>query len=317
MFSDLLDYARGSAGKLALDVRAVEIGGIATAAVDAIRAAATEKSLEVVLHTPSGGVALQGDATRLRQVLDSLLSNAVKYTPRGGKVTVAIAHSATAIVIEVQDTGRGISPELASRVFEPFAQAHSGPTRREAGLGLGLTIARQLIELHRGTLEVASPGVGQGTTVTIHLPVPDARDRAAPPRTARGPNRLDGTHVLVVDDDAGVRRGLAVLLERLGVHVDVADSASTARQQIANRAPQAVICDIAMPDEDGYSFVRCLRRSGVDVPSIALTAFATEDDVHRALDAGFDAHLTKPIRIERLVDTLSEVLASQRNCSST
>ena len=157
MFGDLLDYARGSSGKLALDLRPIELNRIVDAAVEAVRAAAVEKSIDIAVHALTGMTAMQGDALRLRQVIDNVLSNAVKFTPRGGKIRISLARARSAALIEIEDNGPGIAPELASRVFEPFAQAQNALNRREAGLGLGLTIARQLVRLHRGSLRARQP----------------------------------------------------------------------------------------------------------------------------------------------------------------
>ena len=216
------------------------------------------------------------------------------------------------IAIEVADSGRGIAPEFLSRMFEPFSQAADSVTHWESGLGLGLAIARQIVELHHGTIAAASAGIGRGTTLTVVLPAAAARTTTTPLRgLARVPS-LDRARVLVVDDDPRVREALALLLDRAGAVVDTADSAAAARARIADRAPDALVCDIAMPVEDGYSFIRGVRGSGGQVPAIALTAHASEADVERALDAGFDRHLAKPIEFELLVAALDEVMVAHR-----
>jgi signal transduction histidine kinase/CheY-like chemotaxis protein len=308
LVTDLLDFARGNTGKLFLDIRLVHVDKLATDALDAARPAAVAKHVELVNASAPFVGSVHADETRLRQILDNLLSNAIKFTEPGGKVALAVGRKDQSVTIEVLDTGRGIPQEFLTKIFEPFSQAEDALTRREGGLGLGLTISRQLIELHRGSLIAASEGPGKGAKFTVTLPVAGTPRAPSPPLGTRGLRRLDNVHVLVVDDDAGVRKALAVLLGRVGIRVDTADSAAAARTRIAETPPQAMICDIAMPGEDGYTFLRSLRDSGCEIPAIALTAFATEMDEQRAFDAGFDIHLTKPISIERLVEALSDVL---------
>ncbi len=308
LVTDLLDFARGNTGKLFLDIRLVHVDKLASDALEAARPAARAKQIELVNESAPFIGSVHADETRLRQILDNLLSNAIKFTQPGGKVSLAVGRRDQSVTIDIIDSGRGIAPEFLSKIFEPFSQAEDALTRREGGLGLGLTISRQLIELHRGTLVAASEGLGKGAHFTLTLPIAGTPRAPSPPLGTRGVRRLDNVHVLVIDDDAGVRKALTVLLGRVGLRVDTADSAAVARACIAEAPPQAMICDIAMPGEDGYTFLRNLRDAGCDIPAIALTAFATEMDEQRAFDAGFDLHLTKPISIERLVEALSDVL---------
>ncbi len=313
LVADLLDFARGISGKLYLDIRAVDVTQVVADAIAAARPGAYAKSinLESDFAPLAGGV--HADATRLRQILDNLLSNAIKFTSPGGTVTLSVTGSGRFVTIAVEDSGRGIAPESLTRIFEPFSQVDDALTRREGGLGLGLTISKQLVELHRGTLIATSRGLGHGAKFTLTLPMAGTPRAPSPPVGVRRVPRLDGARVLVIDDDVRVRDALAVLLGRAGLHVDTADSAANGRARIADSTPHAVICDIAMPGEDGYSFVRKLRASGCTVPSVALTAYSTQLDAQRALEAGFDLHLAKPINLERLVDALSELLAEQRS----
>jgi signal transduction histidine kinase/ActR/RegA family two-component response regulator len=311
LVADLLDFARGISGKLYLDIREVDLGKLVSDAVDAARPHAAAKSILLVHRAPPLAEVVHADATRLRQIIDNLLSNAVKFTDSRGTVTVAVARRRQSITIEIEDTGRGLAPKLLTRIFEPFAQADDSLTRREGGLGLGLTISKQLTELHRGTLTASSAGLGQGAKFTVTLPAAGTSRSPSPPLGVKRARRLDGARVLVVDDDAEVRKALAVLLGRVGAIVETAESADAARAQIAALDPQALVCDIAMPGEDGYTFVRTLRAAGSTIPSIALTAFATELDTQRAIDAGFDVHLTKPISLDRLVEALSDLLGER------
>jgi CheY-like chemotaxis protein len=212
-------------------------------------------------------------------------------------------------VIEVADTGLGIEAELLPRIFEPFSQIDHSTTSRGNGLGLGLAIAKQLVELHHGTIEATSAGLGAGTTLTIELPVGTrtSTPRSDPRDIQRGLD-LAGTRVLVVDDDPRVREALALLLGRSGAVVETASSAELARAQLARSAPQVLVCDIAMPNEDGYNLISGLRADGSVVSAIALTAYAAAKDVDRALAAGFDRHLAKPIDIDKLVATIDELI---------
>jgi signal transduction histidine kinase/CheY-like chemotaxis protein len=312
LVADLLDFARGISGKLFLDIRFVELANVAQEAVDAARPLAVAKSVDLAFTaTPFVGE-VHADATRLRQVLDNLLSNAIKFTPAGGKVVVEVTRHGRFVTLSVTDSGRGIAPELLSRIFEPFSQGDDALARREGGLGLGLTISKQLVELHRGTLVAASDGAGKGATLTLSLPAAGTPRAPSPPVGMRRTPKLDGARVLVIDDDDHVRTALTVLLGRVGAIVDTAESAAMGHARMVAAEPHVLICDIGMPDEDGYCFVRSLRAAGCKIPSIALTAYATHSDAQRALEAGFDVHLAKPISVERLVETLSELLANRR-----
>jgi signal transduction histidine kinase/CheY-like chemotaxis protein len=312
---DLLDVARAIAGKLHIDIRTVEVEQLVRGALDAITPAALAKQIVLDRRGTLVGGELLGDAVRLRQVLVNLLANAVKFSEPGGRVTIGVSRRARSITIEVEDRGRGIAPELLPHLFEPFNHAGDSSRHGEGGLGLGLAIAKQLVELHRGTIVASSDGPGHGTTLTVVLPAVASR-RAAPAshRVGYAPG-LDHARVLVIDDDPRVREALAVLLDRAGAVVDTADSAAMARVRIADCPPDALVCDIAMPVEDGYSFIRGLRGSGGDIAAIALTAHATETDVSRSLAAGFDRHLAKPVEFERLVASIAELVGARREPS--
>jgi signal transduction histidine kinase/DNA-binding NarL/FixJ family response regulator len=308
---DLLDISRAISGKLHIDLRAVDIELLVSGSLAAIAPAATARRITLDRRGSTVGCEVQGDAVRLGQVLDNLLTNAVKFTDPGGRVTVIVARRDRSIAIDVVDTGRGIAAAFLPRLFEPFSQIDDATTRTAGGLGLGLAIAKRLVELHRGTLVASSPGPGRGATLTVMLPAVTARG-ASPPMVSQTP-RLARTRVLVIDDDPRVLEALALLLDRTGAEVDTADCAAIGRERIAQRAPDAVVCDIAMPGEDGYTFIRGLRACRNDVVAIALTAHASESDVGRALAAGFDRHLAKPIDFNRLVANISELVAARRS----
>jgi signal transduction histidine kinase/DNA-binding NarL/FixJ family response regulator len=310
---DLLDVSRAIAGKLHIDLRPIEVEPLVQGALDAIAPAALAKQIVLDRRGALAGRELLGDAARLRQVLVNLLANAVKFTGTGGRVTVGVSRRGRSIAIEVEDSGRGVAPEFLSRMFEPFSQTDEPLTHWEGGLGLGLAIAKQLVELHHGTIAASSAGVGCGMTITVALPAVAARRTAASSHGAARAPHLDRVRVLVIDDDPRVREALALLLDRAGAVVDAAHSAETARARIAHCVPDVVVCDIAMPAEDGYSFIHGLRGSGGDVAAIALTAHATEADITRALAAGFDRHLAKPVEFDCLVTNIAELVGARHS----
>jgi signal transduction histidine kinase len=284
LVGDLLDVSRAISGKLHIDVSAVEIDEILTAAVAAITPIAVAKGIVIERHAGNLVGPVLGDRIRLRQILDNLLTNAVKFTDAPGHVLVAASRDNESVTIDIADSGRGISAEFLPKIFEPFSQSDDVLTRSAGGLGLGLAISRQLATLHHGTLSARSYGPNLGATFT--LTVPCRRPVSTPALTA--PNSLKRVRVLVIDDDSRVRDALALLLDRAGAIVDTADSAANARVRIARAAPHALVCDLAMPDEDGYSLLRDLRAAGSTIPAIALTAHNTPADLQRARAAGFE-----------------------------
>jgi signal transduction histidine kinase/ActR/RegA family two-component response regulator len=312
LVGDLLDLARASSGTLHLDLRPVAVEGVVCGALEAVAPAARAKQIELVRRGPVAGEQVQGDAIRLHQVLATVLSKAVEFSDRDGRVTIAVSRRGRSVAIEVEDTGCGFEAEVLARMFEPFGQLHDASMRGAGGLAVGLAIAKQLVELHHGTIAASSAGPGRGTTFVITLPAAAGRRTRAPGRDVASVPRLDQTRVLVIDDDPRVREALALLLDRAGAVVDTADSAETARARIACCLPEALVCDIAMPIEDGYSFMRGMRAAGSELAAIALTAFATESDVERSLAAGFDRHLGKPIDLERLVTSIEELVVARR-----
>jgi len=310
--ADLLDMSRAISGKLYVDFRDVDIGRVVGDSVEAARPAATAKRIALSREGSFTGE-ISGDASRLRQVLDNLLSNAIKFTEAGGQVTVSMQRKGRIVVIVVKDNGHGIAPAELNRIFEPFSQGSDLFARRAGGLGLGLAIAKQIVELHHGTLTAFSEGLNRGARLTLTLPVAGQRRAPSPPAGIVSPRALKSVRVLVIDDDERVRNALALLLDRAGAIVDRAESAFAAREQMARRDPQVIVCDIAMPDEDGYEFIRSLRASGNKIPAIALTAYATQADAEQAVSAGFDLHVAKPVDFQRLVASLTHVIDSRRS----
>jgi PAS domain S-box-containing protein len=309
LIEDLLDVSKIVAGKMRLEVRPVEVAPIVAAVLEGLGPAAEAKRISVTPVLDPTGVVL-GDADRLQQVVWNLVSNAVKFTPKGGRIQAAVSRINSHVEITVSDTGKGIAPEYLPFVFDRFSQADSSLRRHFGGLGLGLTIARQLVELHGGTIEARSDGEGKGATFVVKLPrslvhpPPPGEAREHPTAEALSvpdlprPD-LSGLLVLVVDDDAATREVAAAILEGLGAEVLLAASARDALASLTGRRPAVLIADIEMPGEDGYSLIRTVRalpaRSGGATPAAALTAFARPEDRWRALDAGFQLHLAKPV----------------------
>lgn len=310
LVGDLLDVTRASRGKLHVDLRPLDVARVVQAVVDETHPAMAAKSLELELVLGAGAMLIEGDSGRLHQVLDNLLRNALKFTDPGGRVRVALRRSESDVTIEVADTGRGISKEFLLGVFEPFSQLDDSLTRSEGGLGLGLTIARELVLLHHGDIDVSSPGLGEGTTFTVTLPALKARRPSTPPPRSRSA-ALVGLRLLVIDDDQRVRSALRVLLARAGASVEIAESAESARDVLGREFFDAMVCDIAMPGEDGYAFMRALRTSGCSTPALALTAYATAADAHTARDAGFDVHISKPVDLDRLVTSVQAAVEAR------
>ncbi|MGH7317493.1 MAG: ATP-binding protein, partial [Candidatus Rokuibacteriota bacterium] len=304
LIEDLLDVSRIVTGKLRLQARPVRLPGVVRAALEAVESAALAKSVTLDARIEPDLPAVLGDPDRLQQVLWNLLSNGIKFTPKGGRVTVSVASRNSEVALTVADTGVGIKREFLPHVFERFRQAESSTNRAYGGLGLGLAIVRHLVELHGGSVSVQSEGEGQGATFSVRLPVAAAvgapTDRAPAATTTDGPmdRSLSGLRLLIVDDEADAREVMRFMLERGGARVRTADSAAQALDSLREERPDLLISDIGMPVEDGYVLVRRLRAMeeglGRRLPAIALTAYASEEDTRRALSAGFDAHLSKP-----------------------
>jgi PAS domain S-box-containing protein len=303
LIDELLDISRIITGQLHLDVRRVDLVSVVQEVTDSLRPAADAKGVRLsTALDPAGGVA-RGDTARLQQVVWNLLSNAVKFTPEGGEVAVRLARVPAGVELQVRDTGIGIPPEFLPHVFERFSQADATRTRQHGGLGLGLAIVRDLVELHGGTVRAESPGEGGGATVTVVLPGRELESRGpAPPIAAPGlvpPATLRGIRVLLVEDEVDARDLLTTALAQYGAVVTGVASAAEALDLLETLQPDVLVSDIAMPGADGHEFLRQVRgrppRRGGAVPALALTAYAGADDRRRALQAGFQAHLPKPV----------------------
>lgn len=304
LVADLLDVSRAINGKLHIDRRLTSIARVLTLAIETARPHAAARGLEIVSQLdPTLGDVL-GDSRRLRQILDNLLSNAIKCTERG-RITVRARQSDDSITIDLRDTGRGIAPAFLPHVFDPFRQANEGGPGD--GLGLGLGIARQLVELHGGTLSASSEGLGHGAELTVILP----RARTSARTMTSSQPLIASARVLIVDDDTRMAEALQLLLQSLGAIVTTAQSAATAFPVLLLGDIDIVLSDIGMAGEDGYSFVQRIRATSgglQSIPAIAITARVADDTRQRAFAAGFDRYLTKPIDIGLLVSEIADLV---------
>ena len=328
LIDDLLDVSRIVTGKLNLDLQPVDVARVIAAAVDGLNPSVTRKSLRLAVDLAPGEATamVYGDAARLQQVVSNLLANAIKFTPEHGAVTVSLAIVDGDVILGVKDSGMGIDAAFLPYMFNRFTQEDSTTTRAYGGLGLGLAIVRHLVELHHGKVRAESAGRGEGATFWVSIPL--LRALRAPAR-GRGPAAgrslsdaalLHGLRILVLDDDRGTRDAIADLLGQAGADVKGAGSGEAAMLLVESFHPALLICDIAMPGENGYAFLRRLRARGADqcgdIPALALTALAREDDCERALKAGFQVHLAKPVDIDRLTEAVLELAAGHSVPSS-
>jgi signal transduction histidine kinase/ActR/RegA family two-component response regulator len=313
LVQDLLDVSRITTGKLHLDIRDIDLAAVATNAIDACRPAADARQVAIVTQF-TGTYPTKGDPDRLQQVVWNLLSNAVRFTPAGGRVMVSITRAGALDTLRVRDTGAGIDTQFVPYVFEPFRQADAASTRAHGGLGIGLTIVRRLTEMHGGTVSAASDGPGLGATFTVTLPVRDTGSGSVSPSETKRVATLTGAKVLVVDDDPDTLELLGQTLRMAGATPLPAGSVAEALHVISDgHIIDALVSDIAMPGQDGYTLISLLRdRLGPAMPAatLALTAYAGAADRKRALDAGFREHLAKPVNPNVLLQTLEDLLAN-------
>lgn len=318
LVSDLLDISRVITGKLRINARPVDITNSLESALESIRPAAEAKQIKIEVEREPYATVVTGDADRLQQVFWNLLSNAVKFTPRGGQVNVNVARQDSQLEIAISDTGAGINEEFLPYIFDRFTQADTTSARRHAGLGLGLAIVRHIVELHGGTVTAQSQGVGQGATFRVTLPVralqirePDSLPAGAPVSSLADDIALDRIRIMIVDDEAETRDLLRMMLASHGAELLVCPSAAEAVHQLNEWKPQVIVSDIGMPVEDGYTFIRRVRSLDSDVrniPAIALTAYARAEDRMRALAAGFQMHVPKPVEASELVMVIASLV---------
>jgi PAS domain S-box-containing protein len=319
LIEDLLDVSRIVAGKAYLDLRPVHPVTLIDAVVDSMRPAATAKGirLETALDLRAGPIA--GDAERLQQVLWNLLSNAIKFTGPDGRIHIGLARADSSVVIEVRDTGEGITPEMLPHIFERFRQGESGSTRRHGGLGIGLALVKHLVEAHGGTVKADSAGAGTGTVFTVTLPLIMHSGAVGAMRSSRPALRpmmivpadaLRSCRVLVIDDDPDALDLFSRLLQRAGAQVRTASSAAEALTTMSETSFDVVLSDIEMPGEDGMAFIQRLRKDGSQLPVVAVTAYGSVDDRARMMAAGFDAHVAKPVDAGELVTVVQRLVAA-------
>jgi CheY-like chemotaxis protein len=325
LIADILDMSRIITGRLKLDVRPFDIESVFQAAIDVIRPSAQAKHVALQVVADDGPTMVFGDASRLQQAIWNLLSNAVKFTDAGGHIEAQLTHTSTQTEISITDSGIGIQPQFLPYLFERFRQADSSSTRRYGGLGLGLAIVRHVVEMHGGRVSAVSSGTGQGSTFKITLPlmanlqaphteVPAYESKPDTPAAGTSEEtvpELDHVRVLVVEDDPDTLDLLKAVLNNYGADVVTAASAREAIDTFEHWRPDVLVSDLAMPDQDGYQLIGQLRARGPErggnTPAVALTAYARNEDRRRALAAGFQMHLAKPISPKDLIAALANL----------
>jgi PAS domain S-box-containing protein len=323
LVNDLLDISRMVSGRYALDLGKVPVLDVLETSIESLRPSAEAKEVAIESRFASDTGVVYGDATRLQQVVWNLLSNAVKYTPAGGTVWLSSARTGRKLEIRVHDTGEGISPEFLPSVFEPFRQASAGTTRTGGGLGLGLAIVRHLVEMHGGTVRAESPGLGQGATFVVELPVAGPGESAATPeRDQRAEHtadvvRLDGVRVLVVEDDRECRELVQTILESAGARITAVSSAREAIDTLMTSRADVLVSDIGMPGEDGFALIgkiRSLEGAVAKIPALALTGYAQSETSNALIPGRFQRVALKPIEPQQLVAIVA-ALASNSGSS--
>jgi CheY-like chemotaxis protein/two-component sensor histidine kinase len=321
LIDDLLDVSRIVSGKLNLDVRPLDTSSVIRAAINVVRPAADAKSITLEYWAQPGLGAISADSARLQQIIWNLLSNAVKFTPQGGKIEVRLRQESSNAKITVTDSGQGIEREFLPRVFDRFRQADSSTTRNFGGLGLGLAIVRHLVELHGGTVSADSEGLGKGATFSATFPLlaapadPSTLAHAGEVAAIDMPS-LTGLRVLLVDDEPEAREIISTVISRTGADIRSCRSAREALKTISEWKPDVLLSDIAMPDEDGYSLIKHIRLlprdQGGDTPAAALTAYARDEDRRRALDAGYQMHIPKPVSSSHLIMMIARLTGREK-----
>jgi signal transduction histidine kinase/CheY-like chemotaxis protein len=325
LVEDLLDVSRVITGKLRLNIAPVDVAAVINASVDAVQLAAESKGVQLVVTFDPSARRVSGDSGRLQQVVWNLLSNAIRFTPTGGRIEVRLERAGADAQITVSDTGEGIRPDFLPFIFDRFRQADGTSTRKHGGLGLGLAIVRHLIELHGGTVEAASGGAGRGATFTIRLPLAAERARSRRNESAslrpdmeaiahRKPlPSLEGVQVLLVDEDQDTLNMLTVMLTECKATVQGVASADAALEMLEWYKPDVLVSDLAMPGEDGYSLIAKVRAmealNGHSIPAVALTAYVRIEDRARALSAGFNMFVPKPVEPNELITTIANLAA--------
>jgi signal transduction histidine kinase len=309
LISDLFNLSRLGIGKLTLDCQAICLNPLINEAIDTVRAEAEAKDISLEVNLPPESLFIYGDALRVQQILWNLLTNAVKFTVNGGRVTINLNQILDEARLIVEDTGEGIDPKFLPHIFDMFRQADPGASQRYGGMGIGLAVVQQLVQLHRGKVEAASAGRGLGTQFIVHLPLYRNFQESGFASASHFRRDLANVRVLLVDDSDNFREALSRLLKLEGAVVEIARSGAEALSSIEQKQFDVLLSDISMPDMDGFELLRNLRGlpNGACLPVVALTGFARPADVERAKAGGFIAHLTKPFDSGDLIDVVRGV----------
>jgi PAS domain S-box-containing protein len=324
LLEDVLDVSRIVSGKLSLKKVRVELNAIVQAAVEVVRPAADKSEIALEVHLDPDAGRISADPDRLQQIVWNVLANAVKFTPKGGTIELRVRRERGHVEIRVSDTGKGIQPQLLPFIWDRFRQGDSSATKSHGGLGLGLPLVRYLVEAHGGKAVAESPGEGRGSTFTIRLPVtavhatppdePSRPEQPPPPASSTTSFALDGLRILVVDDDRDSRDLVSTVLRDRGADVKTAESAAMALDEFLAFTPDVLVSDIGMPDVDGYELLRRIRAlpemQGHHVKAVSLSAYASAQDRANSLAVGFATHLSKPVTIRELVQTIAAIAQS-------
>jgi len=313
LVADLLDVSRVVSGNLNVDEGRLDLTLVVEAALDALRPIADDNGIELSVDVPKGPIDANGDAVRLQQVVGNILGNAIKFTPRGGHVALSLRVDDGIAILQIKDDGPGIDPEFLPVVFERFKQGLNNPRRNQSGLGLGLAIVKHLVELHGGSVHAESEGLGKGSTFVVSLPLGPRRSVAPPPLSSEDeagglalpPNgapllALSGLHALLVEDDPDGCELMEMMLRRFGARVTAVSTFQAALAALHAEEPDVLVSDIGLPDGDGFSLLKQAREANRNLPAVAVTAYASRQDVARALAAGFQAHVAKPVEPAQL-----------------
>jgi len=326
LIEDILDTTRAISGKLHLELATLDLGQVVRAAFDAVKPSADSKGLELSLIVPDASFRIRGDSDRLQQAIGNLLANAVKFTAAGGSIRVELSRTEQSVTVSVHDTGKGIAKQFLPHVFDRFRQEDDAATRRHSGLGLGLALVRHIVAAHAGSVSAQSDGEGKGASFAITLPSDEKRrsstgetDRPSPAPTVVDHGlpigRLSNVQILVVEDDEDARDLLVTVLTQQGAKVSQAGNAADALAQVKQWVPDVMISDIGLPGEDGYELIRAIRARGftpATLPAIALTAYSRREDQRLALQAGFQAHVAKPVEPAILVAAVADAALMAR-----
>jgi signal transduction histidine kinase len=326
LIEDILDISRLMRGKVELSIQPINLDSFIHTTVESVRPQAAAKSINLMVQIDPAVSEIQADLVRACQILSNLLTNAIKFTPQGGQVSVQASFAANGYIeLKVSDTGIGIHPEFLPHIFDHFRQADSSVTRAYGGLGLGLSIVRQLVELHGGQIQAHSDGCDRGTTFTVHLPIINQHSQGIVNASGISAailgeecSSLNNLQVLVVEDHTDNREFIQQILQEAGATVLAACCSQEAIAILEQAQPDVILSDIAMPEEDGYQFIQRVRSSKhKDIPAIALTAYARPEDHRAALSAGFQMHLSKPINAQKLVSAIVQVVERSRSSTKT